>query len=74
VVSCGVWGLFDVVVDIVVVLDVVLDVVVVEVVVGGWGVRREGEASRPLSVREGRARVRVCVMYYQSSLVSGYCS
>jgi len=47
--------LFDGVVDIVVVL---------EVVVGGWGVRREGEASRPLSVREGRARVRVCVMYY----------
>ncbi len=54
-VSCRVWGLFDGVVDIVVVL---------EVVVGGWGVRREGEASRPLSVREGRARVRVCVMYY----------
>jgi len=51
VVSCGVWGLFDGVVDIV-------------VVVRGWGVRREGEASRPLSVREGRARVRVCVMYY----------
>ncbi len=68
-VSCGVWGLFDGVVDTVVVLDVVL-----LVVVGGWGVRREGEASRPLSVREGRARVRVCVMYYQSSLVSGYCS
>ncbi len=50
-VSCRVWGSFDGVVDIV-------------VVVGGWAVRREGEASRPLSVREGRARVRVCVMYY----------
>lgn len=52
-VSCGGWAGLS---DALVVLDAVL-------VVGGWGLRSEGEASRPLTVREGRARVRVCVMY-----------
>jgi hypothetical protein len=30
----------------------------------GWGVRREGEASRPFMEREGRARERVVWMYW----------
>lgn len=35
-----------------------------EDVLGSGGARREGEASRPLMLREGRARVRVWVMYF----------
>lgn len=35
-----------------------------EEVLGSGGARREGEASRPLMLREGRARVRVWVMYF----------
>ena len=37
--------------------------VVLVAVPGSWDRRSEGEASKPLIVREGRARERVCRMY-----------
>ena len=40
--------------------------VVLVVEPGCWGRRREREASKPLIVREGRARERVFRMYYRS--------
>ncbi len=40
------------------------EVVSVDIMGGAAGRRMEGDGSRPLTRRDGRARVRVCMMYY----------